>query len=174
VSQQVERVDLGDAGSVTLAIGPAGAVVESVDPAPPWRCRRRHPRGWFARRRPAAAVLVVLEGPGRGAVHEVELGLLRDRTWELAVQERWTAPRAEPVDTPAGRVVPVVTGGRLGLVSSEPLAGWRVRRSVDDGEVVVVFTRGTEEWEVVLRAGDGPADPVTVEREHRRRLRRAG
>lgn len=166
----VERIDLAGAGSVTITLDDRGAILTAVDAAAPWRTRSRFPSGPIARRRPADGVGVVLEHPETGAHREVELGLLPDRTWELTVAEGWSTQRVDAVDTPAGRVTCSLRDGEIRQVVAEARPGWRADRQVRDNEATVVFTRGTEEWEIMLDADGEPGEPVQVEREHRRRL----
>lgn len=173
--QHFDRIALGDVGSVAFSIQPAGIALDQLITSPGWIVALQRPKGRFGRkaRKPADALIVILrDGLEQYAREwELEIGRLDDGTWEHAVREQWQGDADQPVATPAGVVHTSTRDGNLVLVSAQAQDGWAQRHESHIGdEVVVVFSRGTEDWEVVVLVDHTGHDPTIIEREHRWRI----
>ncbi len=162
----------GDAGTVSVDIDARGARVAGIDAAPGWAVSKQIPRRW-ARRRPTPFVVVYLR---RGALHEweVEVNQLADDSWEVALCEQWPDPRPESVATPGGSVRFRWDDKGVHVGEMVPAAGWVSRTDPADEEesfgVSGAFSRGTEEWEVLVGSEVGHGDQTVVQRGHSWRL----
>lgn len=161
---------LGDVGTVRVDIDARGARLTSIDSAAGWTVVDQRPRRW-ARRRPAQCVSLYLR---RDALHEweVEVNHVADGSWEAAVVEQWPDLRPGSVVTPGGTVRFRWDDDVLSLAEVVPTAGWDSRADAESGEdAFVVFSRGTEEWEVLVLSDPFPGGhPTLVQRGHNRRV----
>jgi hypothetical protein len=168
----IDQIVLGDAATLRVTVTAEGVSLDEVVIGPGWQVRTRQPTRGLLRRTPkvaASAVLVVgRAGPGGAEEHELEVNRLPDGTWERAVRRQGPMPTG-PITCPGGTVHVDVGTEVLGLVSADPAAGWTVRQAeATEHDVIVIFARQDEEWEVVvLPDGEGTA---TVDLDHRRHL----
>jgi hypothetical protein len=167
-----EQIVLGDAATVRVTVTAEGVSLDEVVVGPGWRVRARHPRRGVLRRTPKVgdhAVLVLdRTGPRGMEEHELEVSRLPDGTWEQAVSRQGPLPPG-PITCPGGTVRVDVTSELPVLVAAEPVPGWTVRQAeAGEHDVVVIFARQAEEWEVVVLPDD--EGTATVNLDHRRHL----
>ena len=172
-----ERVDLDAAGSIGITIDADGVLVDDVSAAPGWQIVAQHPKAGLLRRRvkpaPSAVVVLTRSGPDGHEERELEVGQL-DGSWELAVRRQAPCPSNGSITTPGGTVT-VPSAPSAARASSAPVVqvaaadGWGVRsREEGPDDIVVVFARGEEEWEVVVLLDDDA--PPVADVDHRRQL----
>jgi hypothetical protein len=168
----IDHIALGDAATLRLTVTAEGVALDDVVIGPGWEVRTRAPKPGLLRRtpKPAAYAVLVLDrsGPGGAEEHELEVSRLPDGTWEQAVRRQRPLDPG-PFTCPGGTVHVDVGPESPALVDADPSPGWTVRQAeASEHDVVVIFARPDEEWEVVVMPdGEGAA---VVDLDHRRQL----